>query len=80
MSIKSTTLSQCELPGTPPLTVTVSMARKLSGLGNTTLWALIKKHELETVCVGRRRLIVYRSLEKLLCPAPKASVNKGEGP
>jgi len=80
MSIQSTSLSHSELHGTTPLTVTVSMARKLSGLGTTTLWALIKKHELETVSVGRRRLIVYRSLEKLLCPAPKPSVNKGKVP
>jgi len=70
MSILSTGLSHDELHGGTPLTVTISTARKLSGLGNTTIWALIKKHELETVCVGRRRLVVYRSLQKLLSPPP----------
>ena len=69
MSI-STGLPRHELHGGKPLTVTVAMARKISGLGNTTIWALIKKHDLETVCVGRRRLIVYRSLERLLSPVP----------
>ena len=66
----STGLPRHELHGAKPLTVTVAMAREISGLGNTTIWALIKKHDLETVCVGRRRLIVYRSLERLLSPAP----------
>jgi hypothetical protein len=45
------------------------MAKKLSGLGNTTIWALIKSRKLESISVGRRRLILYRSLEKLLTDA-----------
>ena len=81
MSI-STGLPRHELHGGKPLTVTVAMARKISGLGNTTIWALIKKHDLETVCVGRRRLIVYRSLERLLSPAPShpSSDSRRRGP
>jgi excisionase family DNA binding protein len=51
-----------------PITVTIQTARKITGLGNTTIWSLIKDRKLETVCVGRRRLIVYRSLEQLLSP------------
>lgn len=66
MSICSTGLSHDELRGARPLTVTVAMARKLSGLGNTTLWQLIKTRKLESVSVGRRRLIVFDSLQKLL--------------
>ena len=49
-----------------PISVTVQTARKLSGLGNTTLYELIKRRKLETVAVGKRRLILYRSLERLL--------------
>jgi hypothetical protein len=52
-----------------PITVTVAVAKKLSGLGNTTIWSLIKNGTLETICVGRRRLILYRALEQLLTPA-----------
>jgi hypothetical protein len=48
--------------------VTVLTARKISGLGNTTLWALIKAHKLEVVRVGRRTLVTFRSLESLLAP------------
>jgi hypothetical protein len=50
------------------LTVTIPDARKLSGLGNTKIWALIKAGELKSVSVGRRRLVVYQSLVDLLKP------------
>jgi hypothetical protein len=51
-----------------PITVTVATARKISGLGATTLWARIADSTLATVQVGRRRLIVYDSLLRLLTP------------
>jgi hypothetical protein len=70
MNIPSTGPSRQDLHGATPLTVTVATARKMSGLGNTTIWALIKGGKLESVRVQRRRLIVYRSLEKLLSPVP----------
>jgi len=66
MSIPSTGLSHHEMHGAKPLTVTVRTAKKLSGLGNTTLWGLIKNQKLKTVQIGRRRLVVYSSLERLL--------------
>ena len=53
-----------------PLTVTVATTRKISGLGNTTIWGLIKNGALETIRIGRRRLILYSSLETLLSPTP----------
>jgi excisionase family DNA binding protein len=49
-----------------PLAVTVQRARELSGLGNTTIYALIRDKKLETVTVGRRRLVLFKSLESLL--------------
>jgi hypothetical protein len=74
MSICNTGLSRHELHGAKPLTVTVAMARKISGLGNTTIWALIKDRKLESISIGRRRLIVFNSLEKLLSPpSPETS-------
>jgi excisionase family DNA binding protein len=51
-----------------PLTVTVAEARRLTGLGLTSLWELIAKKKLESVRVGRRRLIVFESLRRLLTP------------
>jgi excisionase family DNA binding protein len=72
MGIFGTGLSHDELDGVRPLAITVSTARKLTGLGNTTIWALIKNGKLKSVCVGRRRLITYASLEALLSPPTDA--------
>jgi excisionase family DNA binding protein len=49
-----------------PITVTVKTAREITGLGNTTIYDLIKQGKLETCKVGRRRLIVFKSLESLV--------------
>jgi excisionase family DNA binding protein len=68
MSISSTGLSHHELHGAKPLTITVATAKKLSGLGHTTVWRLIKEKRLLTVHVGRRTLIAFSSLEALLTP------------
>jgi hypothetical protein len=57
----------------------VGTAKKLSGLGNTTLWRLIKERQLETVHVGRRTLITFRSLEALLAPRSQPQPRRGRG-
>jgi hypothetical protein len=57
----------------------VGTAKKLSGLGNTTLWRLIKERQLETVHVGRRTLITFRSLEALLAPRSQPQPRLGRG-
>jgi hypothetical protein len=51
-----------------PLTITFATAREISGLGLTTLWGLARDRRIETVRVGRRTLITYRSLARLLLP------------
>jgi hypothetical protein len=57
-------------PNSPkPIAVTIPMTRKISGLGNTTVWKLIAEKKLATVKVGRRKLVIYESLERLLTPA-----------
>jgi hypothetical protein len=77
--VLSTGGSDYESHGAKPLTVTVATARKLSGLGNTTLWGLIKDRTLETVHVGRRTLITFRSLEALLAPRSQPQPRRGRG-
>jgi hypothetical protein len=52
--------------GTKPLAVPVKTACQLVGLGNTSMWALIKAGRVRTVSIGRRRLVIYASLESLL--------------
>jgi hypothetical protein len=79
VSVLSTGLLDYEPHGAKPLTVTVGTAKKLSGLGNTTIWALIKDRTLETVHVGRRRLIIFRSLEALLAPRSQPQPRRGRG-
>ena len=68
MSIRSTGLSRDERhTETPkPLAVTVNKARELLGIGQTTMWALIAEKRVATFNIGRRRLVVFESLEKLL--------------
>jgi hypothetical protein len=72
MSTSSVGLPRHDLHGTKPITITVAEAKRLSGLGATTLWGLIKDGRLQTVTVGRRRLVVLQSLEAMLAP-------RGEG-
>jgi len=65
-------LPEPQSPGLKPLTVTVTTACKITGLGNTTLWGLVRDQRLEAVRIGRRTLIVYRSLEALVAPCSGA--------
>ena len=60
-----------------PLTVTFAIAKKISGLGLTTLWALAKERRIQTVRVNRRTLITFRSLEALLTPSPSSKNVRG---
>ncbi len=79
MSISSTGLSRDERKGRlagaanpargPPLTVSVRRACALLDVGATTLWAMIKNGEVATIKIGRKRLIIYSSLEKLVSSA-----------
>ena len=55
-------------PPPEPLTVTFPTAKKISGLGLTTLWKLGKEGRIKLVRVGRRTLIWFPSLKILLTP------------
>jgi excisionase family DNA binding protein len=49
-----------------PLAVSIETACKLVGVGRTTMWVLIKSGRVKTLSIGRRRLVVYSSLEQLV--------------
>jgi len=51
---------------TDQLTAPVNEFARLSGLGISTVWAMVKNCELESITVGRRRLIVIESYRKLI--------------
>jgi excisionase family DNA binding protein len=49
-----------------PVSVTIEEAKRLTGLGRTTLYALMAEGKLKTTTIGRRRLVLYSSIEKLV--------------
>jgi excisionase family DNA binding protein len=49
-----------------PITVTVAGARKALGLGHTKIYELINEGKLQTVTVGRRRLVKIASIRALV--------------
>jgi excisionase family DNA binding protein len=49
-----------------PLAVPVRTACNLLGIGHTTMWGLIKSGRVKTARIGRRRLIIFASLQALL--------------
>jgi excisionase family DNA binding protein len=51
---------------TPPLTVTVKEAARLSGLSRTTVWKHISSGLLRSTSVGRSRLVHFASLQALV--------------
>ena len=55
-----------------PLAVTFKVARRITGLGNTTLWKHAKNKRIRLIRPPgtRRTLIDYPSLKKLLSPEP----------
>lgn len=66
MTIHSAAISRDASKSARPLAVPVKTACMLVGVGNTTMWALIKAGRVKTVSIGRRRLVIYSSLESLL--------------
>jgi hypothetical protein len=63
-----------------PITVTVARAQALSGLGPTKIWQLIASGALQTVSVGRRRLVTYESLQRLLVPNADSRQRASDAP
>jgi hypothetical protein len=48
------------------ITCTVPQFRQVSGLGESTTWELISQGKLQTIAVGRRRLIILDSYRRLI--------------
>jgi excisionase family DNA binding protein len=48
------------------ITAPVNEFAQLSGLGVSTVWAMIKDKRLEAIAIGRRRLIVIDSYRRLI--------------
>lgn len=61
-----------------PITVNVNDACKLTGLGQTYLKALIKDGTIESRKIGRRRLILTRSLRQFIEGNGSISIDDGQ--
>ncbi len=64
--IAAEALAELEPLPTEPISVRVPMAVRLTGIGRSTLYELIKSGEIETVKIGRSTLIPYRCLKRLV--------------
>jgi len=80
MSICSTAISKDAREGMKPLAVPVKIACRLVGVGNTTMWALIKDGRVKTISIRRRRLVIYASLELLTSEAQTGEDSSGDQP
>lgn len=49
-----------------PLALTLDDTSRTTGLGLTTIYELINEGRLKSLSVGRRRLVLYSSIESLL--------------
>lgn len=49
-----------------PLTVRVETAMRMLGLGRTKFYELIGTGEIETIKVGKSRLVVFESLQRFV--------------
>ena len=58
--------AMAEAPALKPLTVSVKTARQLLDIGNSKMWSLIAEGRVETISIGRKRLVLYHSLEALV--------------
>lgn len=54
------------IPFAERLTCTIAEACEATGLGRTKLYELIGEGHLDTTTIGRRRLVLVRSLQTLL--------------
>jgi excisionase family DNA binding protein len=48
-----------------PLLVTIATTSSKLGVSAATIWRLLERGELESVLVGRRRLIQFESIKRL---------------
>ena len=49
-----------------PVSTTVDDACRITGLGRTKIYELIGEGKLRTKTIGRRRLVIYASIEALM--------------
>jgi hypothetical protein len=80
MSICSTAGPR-DLPASlKPFAVTIHTAQELIGIKNTKIWELIRNGALETISVGKRRLVLFASIERLIAHLQEAETSHPRSP
>lgn len=51
---------------TDQITAPVNEFARLSGLGISTVWGMVRRGELDSIAIGRRRLVVIESYHRLI--------------
>jgi len=59
-----------------PLAVSIPVAINITGIGRTKFYQLVNNGTIESVRIGRRRLINYASLERLAGNASQRSLDR----
>jgi hypothetical protein len=57
-----------------PLTLPVNEFARVSGLGISTIWSMVRNGQLESVAIGRRRLVVIESYRRMIDEQREAPV------
>jgi hypothetical protein len=52
-----------------PLAVSIKRACEILDIGHTKMWELIGAKRVKTISIGRKRLVIYSSLEALVTPS-----------
>ncbi|MEG8038752.1 helix-turn-helix domain-containing protein [Sphingomonas sp. LR60] len=55
-----------EVSGLTPKALSIGEAHRIMGVGKTTLYALLSRNELDTIRIGRRRLILASSIDAFI--------------
>jgi hypothetical protein len=63
--LKAFGVVEMKVPDQKPILVSGSTARRLLDIGSTKYWSLVKSNKIETVSVGRAKMVVYDSLVRL---------------
>jgi excisionase family DNA binding protein len=61
-----------------PITATLSDFSRLTGLGRSTIYALLNEKRLDSIKVGKRRLIVLDSYRRLVEAQRGAAIENGK--
>jgi excisionase family DNA binding protein len=64
-------------PKTPPITVTISDAVRLTGWGRSKIYGAIGNGEIEAVKDGNRTLIIYESIVRRVATLPRVGRDAG---